>query len=126
MGAPNQTYQGTVSTLEAGTSNDLRFIGLTTPGITQDLIDYTVPASTTMAALQVIVSCNEQSKITITVDGTLIGSGRVGPGSPNFNFSWIPWKEVLTTEQFKVTFTQISSRPAVDVECYFQNRLLSV
>ena len=90
---------------------------VSTPNVAQDLIDITVPASTTRKLQKVVVICRSSGKYIVTVDGVTIGSGRTGAASTNSVFEWPSGRSAAQNTNIKITFTQ-NSGPAQDIECY--------
>lgn len=99
-------------------------ITVTTPGTEQTLITQLVPASKKNRILKVTVTCNLEGTFRVFIDSDQIASGRTGPGVYNAEFDWRPYREVLSGETIYVKFEAMGSRPATDVEAYFQGREL--
>lgn len=90
---------------------------VTTPTISQDLIDSAVPAGETWRLRQVTVNCRAYGKFDILLDTVRIGSGRTGPATPNVVVTFNPYEIANTTQVIKVQFLETVG-PVVDVEAY--------
>ena len=77
---------------------------VTTPGLSQTLISFTVPAATNRQLSQVLAAVRVEGKLEVFVNSNLVGSGRSGPASPNIFFSWLPALPVVTGDLVEVKF----------------------
>jgi hypothetical protein len=105
---------------------DLKKIGtLTTPGVQQKLIEFTVPTGINKVLFRAIVVCRMESKFSVLMDGELIGSGRTGAACPSADFDWLPGLPVNPGQKIELLFTARPHSPVVDVEAYLQTSDLS-
>lgn len=103
-----------------GSPRHLPAVKPTTPGAEQTLLDEVVPANMLRVLYQVWLSCKFEGWGTIWVDSVLVGSGRTGPGVPNFQFTFFPGYRVLQGQHIVIKFTQRPQSPADQVECFAQ------
>jgi len=122
MTTPNQTFRGKVDQTTVGDAFNKSFVGVTTPGVLQTVINETVAAGKVVNLLQIFISCALEGKITILVDSTTIATGRTGPAESNFYFSWLPFEPVSAAGVIKVQYLGASYRPATDLEVFLQAR----
>lgn len=114
---------GNVSIGEPGESEFDEAITITTPGIEQTLISYTVPALKTFNLLNVVVVCRQEATFKIIGDGSQIGSGRTGAANPNVNFPYRVARSYISGKLIEVKATARSGSSAADIECYLQGTL---
>jgi hypothetical protein len=114
---------GNVQIGEPGDPQFSDYQGVTTPGIEQTLISYTVPAGKTFNLLNAMVICRFESKIRILGDGSQIGSGRSGAAVPNVNFPFRVARSYSSGKIVEVKATARSGSPVADIECYLQGTL---
>ena len=101
---------------------DLSYDGVTTPGITQTLINHTVAVAKKNYLLQLFISCRIEGVYEIFVDSQLVGSGRTSASTPNDFYSWRPYQLAEAGEIVKVEYTGMVGRPVSDIECFMQAR----
>jgi hypothetical protein len=92
----------------------------TTPGVEQNLIDFTVPTGILRSLQQVVVICRMEGYFKVILNSELIGSGRTGAAQPNATFSWIPSRAILAGMEIQVVFQARIKSPIVSVEAYLQ------
>lgn len=91
-----------------------------TPGVIQELLNNTVPSNVTRYLSNVIVKTRVTGSFEVLANGSVIGSGRTGPGgSPNMNFN--PMRPLVTGTVYEVQFTSRDDSAETDVECYVQS-----
>ena len=122
----NQTFRGRVDVLTLGTFLIEKSVGLTDPGNTIPLIDYTVSVGEKLVALQITASCRLETKIIIKVNDVIIGTGRTGPGELNYKYIFEPFMELLESDNIKIECLASSWRPQTDIEAFLQARLITL
>lgn len=91
----------------------------TDPGLEQLLIDQTVPDGVTRYLSSVILSTRVTGIFYVLANGSLIGSGRSGPGcTPIMTFN--PMRSLAAGTDYQVLFTSRPNSPIQSVECYVQ------
>lgn len=93
---------------------------ISTPGLSQDLIDETIGASLTWSVYSVNVDFRAEGRGYIYKNANIVGSFRTGPASPNAYYLFSLPLELQTGDNFKVTFITLSSSPAMDVAATVQ------
>lgn len=81
------------------------------------LVDVTVPVATTRNITKVVVTTKTSGKFEIKIDGVVVGSGRTGPGQPNVEFTFLPYRGASAGQQITIEHTSASGPPS-DVEAY--------
>jgi hypothetical protein len=114
---------GNVTIGEGGTPTFIDASSVTTPGIEQTLASYTVPALNTFNLLSGTVVCRQECSFQMYGDGSLIGSGRTGPGNPNVNFTYRISRSFVAGKIIEVKATARSGSAPSDIECYLQGTL---
>ena len=109
---------GNISIGLTGTPLFLEAATLTTPSTEQTLISYTVPASKTLNIASARVVCRQESFFEVYGDGTLIGSGRTGPASPNVYFDYSVSPSFVSGKIIEIKATARSGSPASSIEAY--------
>ena len=97
-----------------------KFVGLTTPGLSQTLITFVVPGGTTRSLIQVLVSCRMSGKLTVELNASIIATLRTGPGNFNANFRWVKPRPTVATDTVVVKFLASSAHPATDLEAFIE------
>jgi len=103
-----------------GSSGDpihLPFQGVTTPGVEQNPISVTVPAGKTRSIQKVRVTCRQRLVYRVEIDGSIIGSGRVGSGQYTDDLLFLPAIEAAENLDIDVFIKQDTGK-ASDVEVY--------
>lgn len=90
---------------------------VTNPGTEQTLISETVPASMTRTLNKIRVTCRQRVSYTVLIDGSIVGSGRVGAGKYSDDFIWVPGRDAAENLDYEVKVLQ-SDGPATDIEVY--------
>lgn len=96
---------------------------VTTPGVEQTLLSYTVPVGKTLNLLEVKVICRQETTVKIEGDSALIGSLRTGAAIPNGYFSYRIARSFISGKIIEVKATARSGSPVADIECYLQGTL---
>lgn len=91
---------------------------VTTPGLSQLLLDLAVPVGKTWKMRQADIVCRMHGTYDILLDYELIGSGRTGPASPNTRFPWTPFIEAPTGAILQVAFTAATGTAPADADAY--------
>lgn len=97
---------------------------VTTPGVKQTLLTYTVQVNEQLALSQIYLTCRQSGFFELKSDGDLIASGRTGPSSLNVNFSFFPFRNIDSGKVLVLEFTQGTGGPATDIEAYLQASLI--
>jgi len=120
--AGNICVKGTLTTSVAGAGTSLYFDAptiTTTPGTIQTLISFVVPAATTRYLRTFKGSCNWDGRFTVELNGSIIASGRTGPGDYNIEF---PWRDdpraTFATDTVEIKFLAPAYAPASCVDCF--------
>lgn len=92
---------------------------VTTPGSEQTLLSETVGVGDTLILKAVRLSCRRQITYKILVDSVVIGSGRIGPGKLNDDFTFLVENAIAAGSTIEVKATALSG-PVSDVEVYLQ------
>lgn len=93
------------------------FSGTSTPGIEQTLVTFTVGAGITRYLRRWTGSCNWPGKFTIVRSGSILNSGRPGPGQYTVGFDWEESpRPILATQTVDVKFLAPSYAPATDLD----------
>lgn len=114
---------GNVSIGEPGDPLFQDFSGLSTPGIEQTLISYTVPAGKTLNLLAVYVISRQESTFKIEGDSALIGSGRTGPANPMGLFEYRIARSFSSGKLINIKASVRAGAAPGDIECYLQGTL---
>ena len=122
-GVQDVNIVGSVSIADNGLPVFFEASTVTTPGILQTLLSYTVPVSKTLNLLQVLLTCRQEALFQIYGDGNLIGSGRTGAASPNVNFPYRVARSYVSGKIIEIKATARSGSVAADIECYAQGTL---
>lgn len=101
----------------SGTAFFLETSGTSTPGIPQNLFTFIVPANTRRDLKKFNLSSFGRGFFEIKIDGSLIGSGRVGASNLNAEFIFDPIRPIAAGETLTVDYTAIGN-PAQDFEAY--------
>lgn len=91
---------------------------VTTPGVTQTLVNETVGVGKTLTIRKVRVTCRQRTTYNILLDSTIIGSGRVGAGEYNDDFVFVVNRTLSAGSVLKVE--TLSGGKATDIEVYVQ------
>lgn len=92
------------------------FTGTTTPGTQQTLATFTVGAGITRYLRRWHGSCNWPGIFTLERSGSILDSGRPGPGQYSVGFDWQESpRPILATETLDVKFLAPSYAPATDL-----------
>jgi len=91
---------------------------LSNPGSNVTLIDVTVPVGVTRYLTTFVIACRVEGTVQILSGASVILSGRTGPASPTFSFSWNPSRPIPTGTEIKVQFKAVVGTPIRDVEAY--------
>ena len=94
----------------------LNGIGSTTPGTEQTLISTTLAFDIELMLAQ--VRCNMEGTFKIFVAGSLIGSGRTGPGNRNPSHYWLPSKNADSGDLLELKFTAFLQTAIVPIEAF--------
>ena len=103
-------YKGTLALSTAST--------VTTPGVQQTLITYAVPASVSHDVHRVAISCRQDGKALIEVNGSTVGIVRTSPAKVDAVFVWTPPVTAATTQTVSVKFTARTGSPVTDVDAF--------
>lgn len=87
----------------------------TTPGTVQDLLVFTVPASTTWRLRNLEVISRAYGFFDLLIGGVSVKDGKTGPAQPTVIMPISPYLEATAGQEVKVTFKQ-ESGPIVPVE----------
>ena len=79
------------------------------------LIDVTIAASTTRYLSYLKIACEYVTETLVTIDSTVIGTLKTGPGQPTDFIEWTIKRPILTGENLKVVLTKGNGYPDVDV-----------
>lgn len=104
----------------SGTPVFFEMSSLTTPGVEQTLVSFTVPAETTRMLHRVIIVCRMEGSFRVLSDGSVIGSGRTGAAQPNVFFDFTPPRPVSEGTVIDVLFEARTNSPPVYVEVFVQ------
>lgn len=103
-------YKGTLSLSSAST--------VTNPGVEQTLITYAVPVSVSHDVHRVAISCRQDGKAVIEVNGSTVGVVRTSPSKVDAVFSWTPPVQATTGQTVTVKFTARSGTASSDVDAF--------
>lgn len=127
MTASNQTARSRPSATAAGDRVFEVADTVTTPGIEQTIIAYTVPAGFSVNFLRVDIATQFEGDWIIYHEADIVGAGRTGPARPSpSGIEWVPYESVVAGDTFEVKFTQDSYRPATEIKAFLQGRKLPV
>ena len=90
-----------------------------TPGADQVLVDQLVPAGSTRTLSQVMVVTRVTGSFSVLQNGSVIGSGRTGPGCLGL-MPFSPGRTLAPGDGYQVTFRSRPGAPEQSVECYVQ------
>ena len=122
-GIQDVNVTGAISVIDNGDPEFIDSSAVTTPGLEQTLLSYTVPVSKTLNLLAINVACRQEALIKIFGDGALIGSGRTGPASPNFNYPYRVARSFVSGKIVEVKATARSGSAIASIESYAQGTL---
>lgn len=105
----------------AGTPIFPSFVGITDPGVTQNLISDTVSAGKTRLIRQVIVSCSAYGEYEILADGAIIGSGITSPSNPKDIFPFDPNFPVPSGKTIEVKFRSSANSPITSLKSFLMS-----
>lgn len=109
-----------VSFSEAGTPFYEGNQTVSTPGVEQTILDFTVAASKIRRLNQAIVtSGTTHGLFRIQRGSDIIGSGRIGSGNLNNTFPWLPRFEAAAGQRIRLFYLQPTGK-ARDIEAYIQ------
>lgn len=91
---------------------------LSTPGIDQTLLSYTVPVGQKLYLSTLSSSLRIEGFLKVLLEGSLIGSARSGAAKPDVSFTWSPRREVLPGETVQVVYRQRASSPIVEIAAH--------
>lgn len=91
---------------------------ITTPGVQQTLISYSVPATKTHALHRVVVSCRQDGKAVLEVNSVIVGVMRTSPSKIDSFFVWTPPQVVATGILIELKFTSRSGSAASDLDAF--------
>lgn len=103
-------YKGTLALQTAST--------VTTPGTEQTLITYAVPGAVTHDLHRVAVSCRQDGKVLVEVNGSSVGVVRTSPAKSDAVFVWTPPVGAATGQTVSVKFTARTGSPVTDVDAF--------
>src|SRR4030066_100875 len=109
--------------LESGTDKNFDVITSTTAGLTQTLVNYTVPVGKLLVLYQVRVCCRLTSEYEVYSNTDLIGSGLLGAAHPSDNYPWIRHRDLLAGQVLKLDFTSASGTDSRTVRVHIQAAL---
>lgn len=92
---------------------------VTTPGVTQILTSDTVGVGKSLVLKSVRVTARKETTYEIFIDGTIVGSGRVGPGKLTDDFIFNVDRTATAGQVVKVEATALPGS-ATDIESYLQ------
>ena len=110
-----------VQTVNQGFGGDSTFVdsqSTTTPGISQTLFSFSVPATKTRHLHQLFVTCRIEGSYNLIAGSAIIASGRTGASTPNNRFNFTPSRSFPSGTTIKLDFQSRTGSPAVDVEAY--------
>lgn len=110
---------GEVSVISGGGSGTKwrsTYEGTTVPGTETTGITFTVGVALTRQLAQLNASCLRICLFKIKKNGSLLMSGRTGPGNYNLALNFSPTETILTGDVITVTFTGLSGESASDLE----------
>jgi hypothetical protein len=90
----------------------------TTPGVTQSLISFVVPAHISRDLYSCVVVCRSHGYWRLTLNSRLIASGRTGPAQANTTFDWKPRRTVSSGDSIELTFQSVADSSVKGVEAY--------
>jgi hypothetical protein len=96
------------------------YSGITTPGVEQTLIVYTVPPATTRNLHHLALRCNMSGRWSLFVGASLVATGRTNAAAPESDFFWTPAYSALASDVVTLKFTAQVGLPAVDLEAFLQ------
>lgn len=109
--------------LTSGASLFRDFTGITNPGTEEEVISETVSVGKAVRLLQAFVTCRQEGKWRLLIDGSEVASGRTGAAVANSHFSWLPYREASAGQVVSLRFlVSDSNKPATDLEAYLQAR----
>ena len=88
------------------------------PGTLQAVFSDTVPAGKIRYLGSAILDCRTEAEFVVKIDGTLVGSGRTGPGAPMAKFKWSPLKEAGPGSVITMEVTTRNNSPVVTMRSY--------
>lgn len=91
---------------------------LSTPGIQQTLITYSVPVGKTHELKTLNLSTFQPGTIVIEAGGSIIGKMRSAASAINPTFKWEPGRSFSAGTLIEVKYTQRSGTAASDVDAY--------
>ncbi len=91
---------------------------LTNPGVSKQVLSFTIPVGKTAVLHTLLLSCTIRGKMIIKDDGVIIGIGRTAPGKPDINFPWFPGRSVNALSVVTVDFIARSNSPVVDCDVF--------
>lgn len=91
---------------------------VTTPGSQQTLITYAVPAAVSHDLHRVAVSCRQDGKVLVEVNGSMVGVVRTSPAKSDAVFVWTPPTTATTGQTVNVKFTARTGSPVTDVDAF--------
>jgi hypothetical protein len=94
------------------------YIGLTSPGTVQTLLNEVVPANTKRILTKVRVTTRQSGFYKILENSSIIGSGRLDPSKTSDTFTWEPNRSVSAGNSIKLLFETYAGRPVSDLEAY--------
>lgn len=123
LGIQDVRIVGNVAVGEPGAATFIDSETLTTPGLEQTLISYTVPAPFHFNLLSMQLACRSEASFKIYGDGSLIGSGRTGAAAPNVNFPYRVARTFLSGKIIEVKATARDGSAVAAIEAYIQGTL---
>jgi hypothetical protein len=114
---------GNISVSENGDPVFAEANTVTTPGIEQSILSYTVPASMSLNLYAIKFICRQSCTFQVYGDSALIGSGRTGPSENNIYFDYRIARQFSAGKIIEVKTTARTGLPATEVEVYLQGTL---
>jgi hypothetical protein len=115
------TIDGSVTTAPVGDPVFTDVQATSTPGTEQSLFSFVVPALTTRNLTTLEVTCVQPSVFNLEVGGSVVATGRTGPGHPNARFHWAPTRPVAAGTTVELKFEACDGVPATGVEAYLMS-----
>lgn len=117
---PNKEVQ-VVSVNTAGNPVFHDFFAPSTPGIEQTAFSFVVPPGVERYIHNLFMDSAMPTTYQIYAGGSIIGSGRTGPGSSFHNFIFNPPRPIPAGTLVEVKFTVNSGSPVADVGVFLQS-----
>jgi hypothetical protein len=87
----------------------------------QTLFQFTTPSAPTIRRpLSIRVVCRQESNWELFAGGTLIASGRTGPGQHVDDYVWREFRDLPADTIVKLQFQELADLPEVTVDAYFE------